>query len=90
MREGPRKNEIVENERRIWKSIGVYKDIKSNTNDFVESQVDLEEQEYEDLLQFIQTHNKEECLKCICVLLDVLNKRRNKYVKKKISKKLHE
>jgi len=90
MREGSRKNEIVENERRIWKSIGVYKDIKSNTNDFVESQVDLEEQEYEDLLQFIQTHDKEECLKYISVLLDILKKRRNKYVKRKISKKLHE
>jgi hypothetical protein len=78
MREARRKNKIVENERRIWKSIGVYKDIKSDTNNFVESQVDLEEHEYNDLVEFIEAHDKEECLKYISVLLTVLNKRRNK------------
>lgn len=77
MREGSRKNEIVESkERKIWKAESVYYDIISNTNEFVESQLDLEEDEYYELLEVIETKTREEIIPYIRALLAILNKRR--------------
>lgn len=79
MRECSRKNEIIEpEERKIWKAEGVYYDIISDTNDFVCSQVDLEEAEYNELLEVIQTKTREEIIPHIRALLAKLNKRRRR------------
>jgi hypothetical protein len=75
-------NEEPEIERKSWKAKGVYDDIINGTCEFAESQVDLEEEEYEALEEFIQVSEKEDAITYIKALLILLNKRRNKYIKK--------
>jgi len=82
MREGPRKNEIVEAEdepeRKVWKSLSVYYDILSNSNKFFEFQGDrLKEVEYELLVETVKTRPREEALAYIKGFLEILSKRRN-------------
>lgn len=74
--------EETEMKRKSWKANGIYYDIINGIGEFAETQVDLEESEYEDLEEFIHTNNKEDTIIYIKALLILLNKRRNKYIKK--------
>lgn len=83
MREGPRKNEIIEADeepdRKVWKSLSVYYDILSDGKKFFDFQGEkLKEEEYNELEELVKTQPREEALAYIKGLLNTLNLRRRK------------
>ena len=83
MREGPRKNEIIEAEdepeRKVWKSESVYYDILSEGTEFFNFQGEkLKEDEYNELEEIVKSMPREEALAYIKEILKRLRIRRRK------------